>query len=93
MVSATVPSGRPQTGGSGRGRDRRRRYRERTHPDHRLRASIDHGGDGRRNIGLSILTAALLVDVVEVTTAAALGSAGLEHIEIRRIAAAVWGEL
>ena len=42
--------------------------------------------------GLGILTAALLVDVVDVSTAAILGSVGLDRVEIRRVAATVWGE-
>jgi hypothetical protein len=41
--------------------------------------------------GLGILTAGLLVDVVDVAIAAVLGSVGLDHVEIRRSAAAVWG--
>ena len=42
--------------------------------------------------GLGVLTAALLVDAVDLTTAAILGSVGLDAIEIRRAAAAIWGE-
>ena len=41
--------------------------------------------------GLGILTAGLLVDVVDVATAAVLGSVGLDHVEMRRAAAAVLG--
>ena len=41
--------------------------------------------------GLGILTASLLVDVVDLTTAAILGSVGLDAVEIRRTAAAIWG--
>lgn len=41
--------------------------------------------------GLTSLTAALVVDIVDVTTAAALGSIGLSSIEVRRVAAAIWG--
>jgi hypothetical protein len=41
--------------------------------------------------GLGLLTASLLVDVVDVMTAAALGSVGLDAVEIRRTAAAIWG--
>ena len=42
--------------------------------------------------GLGILTASLLVDVVDLTTAAILGSVGLDAVEIRRTAAAIWGD-
>lgn len=42
--------------------------------------------------GLGILTAGLLVDVLDVVTAGALGSVGLDHVEIRRVAAALWGD-
>jgi hypothetical protein len=42
--------------------------------------------------GLGLLTASLLVDVVDITTAATLGSVGLDAIEIRRAAAAIWGQ-
>ena len=42
--------------------------------------------------GLGILTASLLVDAVDITTAALLGSVGLDAVEIRRTAAAIWGE-
>jgi hypothetical protein len=42
--------------------------------------------------GLGLLTASLLVDVVDITTAAVLGSVGLDAVEIRRTAAAIWGE-
>jgi hypothetical protein len=42
--------------------------------------------------GLGILSAALLVDVADVATAAILGTVGLDHVEIRRVAAALWGE-
>jgi hypothetical protein len=42
--------------------------------------------------GLSPLTAALVVDIVDVTTAAILGHVGLDAIEIRRTAATVWGD-
>ena len=41
-----------------------------------------------RASGLAILTAGLLVDVA---TAAVLGSVGLDHVEMRRAAAAVLG--
>jgi hypothetical protein len=41
--------------------------------------------------GLGTLTASLLVDVVDITTAATLGSVGLDAVEIRRAAAAIWG--
>jgi hypothetical protein len=42
--------------------------------------------------GLGILTASLLVDVIDVVTAGALGSVGLDHVEVRRVAAALWGD-
>jgi hypothetical protein len=42
--------------------------------------------------GLGILTATLLIDVVDVVTAGALGSVGLDHVEIRRVAATLWGD-
>jgi hypothetical protein len=42
--------------------------------------------------GLGLLTASLVVDLVDVTTAAGLGAVGLNHIEIRRAAAALWAE-
>jgi hypothetical protein len=42
--------------------------------------------------GLGILTAGLLVDVVDLATAAILGSVGLDAVEIRRTAAVIWGE-
>lgn len=42
--------------------------------------------------GLSILTASLLVDVMDVCTAGILGAVGLNSIEIRHVAATVWGE-
>jgi hypothetical protein len=42
--------------------------------------------------GLGPLTASLLVDVVDVTTAAVLGSVGLDAVEIRRTAAALWSD-
>jgi hypothetical protein len=35
---------------------------------------------------------ALLVDMVDISTAAILGSVGLDRVEIRRVAAPVWGE-
>ena len=42
--------------------------------------------------GLGILTAALLVDLVDISTAAILGAVGLDAVEIRRTAAAIWGD-
>jgi hypothetical protein len=42
--------------------------------------------------GLGILTAALVVDLVDVTTAAILGAVGLDHVEARQAAATIWGE-
>jgi hypothetical protein len=42
--------------------------------------------------GLSPLTAALVVDLVDVSTAAILGHVGLDAIEVRRAAATIWGE-
>jgi hypothetical protein len=42
--------------------------------------------------GLGLLTAALVVDLVDIATAATLGAAGLSSIEVRRAAAAIWGE-
>jgi hypothetical protein len=42
--------------------------------------------------GLGILAASLLIGDVDVMTAAALGSVGLDAVEIRRTAAAIWGE-
>jgi hypothetical protein len=42
--------------------------------------------------GLGVLTASLLVDVVDLTTAAILGSVGLDTVEVRRTAAVIWGE-
>ena len=42
--------------------------------------------------GLSILTAGLVVDLIDVSTAAILGAVGLDQIEIRRTAATIWGE-
>ena len=42
--------------------------------------------------GLGNLTAGLMVDVLDVVTASALGSVGLDHVEIRQVAAALWGE-
>lgn len=40
--------------------------------------------------GLSPLTAGLLVDTVDVSTAAILGQVGLSPVEVRRVAAAIW---
>lgn len=42
--------------------------------------------------GLSPLTAALVVDLVDITTAGILGATGLDSVEVRRAAAAIWGE-
>jgi hypothetical protein len=42
--------------------------------------------------GLGLLTASLVVDLVDVTTAAMLGAVGLRSIEIRSAAASIWGE-
>jgi hypothetical protein len=42
--------------------------------------------------GLGFLTAALLVDVVDIVTAAILGSVGLDAVEIRRAVATLWGD-
>ena len=42
--------------------------------------------------GLGLLTASLVVDLVDVTTAAMLGAVGLNSIEVRRAAASIWGE-
>ena len=42
--------------------------------------------------GLSILTAGLVVDLVDITTAAVLASVGLDDVEIRRTAAAIWAD-
>ena len=39
---------------------------------------------------MRILTAVLLVDVLDVVTAGVLGSVGLDHVEIRRVTAALW---
>jgi hypothetical protein len=44
-----------------------------------------------RASGLAILTAGLLADVVDVATAAVLGSVGPDDVEMRRAAAAVLG--
>ena len=42
--------------------------------------------------GVSILTAALLVDTLDICTAGILANVGLNAVEIRQVAAAVWGE-
>jgi hypothetical protein len=42
--------------------------------------------------GLPMLTAAVVVDQVDVVTVALLGSVGLGLVEIRRVAATIWGE-
>lgn len=42
--------------------------------------------------GLGLLTASLVVDLVDVSTAAILGAVGLDQIEVRRAAAAIWGD-
>ena len=42
--------------------------------------------------GLGLLTAGLIVDLVDVTTAAQLGAVGLSAIEVRRTAATIWGQ-
>jgi len=42
--------------------------------------------------GLHVLTAGLVVDLVDVVTTAILGLTGLDSVEIRRTAATIWGE-
>lgn len=39
--------------------------------------------------GLGLLTASLVVDLVDVSTAAILGAVGLDHVEVHRTAAAI----